>query len=79
MKSSLAKLVTQGRMRNRLLTAKAMQTEVRAAAARVVRLSDPGTPERHLTLLAVADETGVSSGAIVDAILAAQSGEPEEP
>jgi hypothetical protein len=69
--SDLDVLVRQSRLRNRLLTAQAVQIALRAAAARVVRLSQPGTPERLLTLQAVADETGLRAGAIVKAILLA--------
>jgi hypothetical protein len=69
MKDEIQELVRHGRIRNRLLTAKAMQAEVRAAAARVVRLSDPGTPGRFLTIAAVADETGLDAGDIVEEII----------
>ena len=78
-KDEIAQLVRQGRMRNVLLTAKTMQAEVRAAAARVVRLSQPGTPARLFTLMAVAQETGLSSTMIVDAILDAKVGAPRAP
>lgn len=37
---------------------------LREAAERVRRVSDPGTPERFLTLCAVADETGFKVGDI---------------
>lgn len=69
-KNSLNELATQGRIRNRLLSAKTMQAEIRAAAARVKRLSDPGTPERSLTLMAVADDTRLNIADIVDALVA---------
>jgi len=63
-------LIMQARVRNRLLMAKTLRSELRAAAQRVARLSQPGTPERLLTLMAVADETGLSIGDISSALQA---------
>jgi hypothetical protein len=64
----IAQLVQQTKMRNALLTVQAIQAEVRAAAERVMRLSEPGTPERLFTMMTVQQETGISGNAIVDAI-----------
>lgn len=63
--SSLDALIRAGRVRNRLLIAKTVQAEVRAAADRVQRLSDPGTPARFFTVMEVARETGVKGSDIV--------------
>lgn len=68
MKDSITELVKHARVRNRLLMAQTLQTELREAARRVVRLSQPGTPERLLTLMAVADDTGLSIGDISEAL-----------
>jgi hypothetical protein len=67
-KDEIAQLVQQTKMRNALLTVQAIQVEVRAAAERVMRLSEPGTPERLFTMMTVQQETGISGNAIVDAI-----------
>lgn len=71
-KDEIAELVQHGRNRNALLSATTMQVEIRAAAERVARLSDPGTPERLLTLMAVADASGFSVNDIGDEIIRAK-------
>lgn len=65
----IAELVTLGRMRNALLMAKTMDAELRAAAERVMRLSIAGTPERLLTLIEVARDSGLATTAILDEIV----------
>lgn len=70
-KSSMKELITSSRVRNRLLIAKTVQAELAIAARRVMRLSEPGRPERLLTLNAIADETGLSAGLISRAIVKA--------
>jgi hypothetical protein len=44
------------------------QQEIRKAAERVRRLSQPGTVERFLTLSAVADETGFKITDVLDEV-----------
>lgn len=68
MKDEVAELVKLARIRNALLTVQTLKHEVRQAAERVVRLSEPGTPERLFTLQEVAAESGVSATEIVDAL-----------
>lgn len=65
----LRELVKLGRMRNRLVSAITLKQELRSAAQRVARLSKAGTPERFFTLAAVAEESNLSAGAIVDEIV----------
>jgi hypothetical protein len=77
-KDEIAELVKHGRIRNQLLTARTVECELSEAARRVVRLSKAGTPERMLTLAAVADESGLSAGAIVKAIIQAQRRDLEQ-
>lgn len=70
-------LTKQGRVRNRLLSASLLRKELRIAADRVMRLSEPGTPERMLTLIEVAEESNLSASKIVDDIVRRGSGEKE--
>lgn len=72
MKDEINELAKLARIRNQLLIARTLERELTEAARRVVRLSKAGTPERTLTLMAVADESGLSIGAIVKAIIQAQ-------
>jgi len=62
-------LVKLGSIRNQLLAASTLKVELRRAAQRVARLSKAGTPERFFTLTAVAEESNLSAGAIVDEIV----------
>lgn len=64
----ISELAKQGRIRNSLLAVQALGVELRAAAERVMRLSEPGKPERFFALMEVAQESGLTSNAIVDAI-----------
>ena len=64
----IAELHRAALIRNRLLMAKTLQKELIAAAERVSRLSEPGTPERFFTLTEVVRESGFSGRQIVDAI-----------
>lgn len=64
MKDEVNALAKLARIRNRLEMARTLQVELREAAKRVLRLSQAGTPERLVTLMAVADETGLSIGDI---------------
>lgn len=68
-KDEIAELVQHGHVRNALLSAKTMQIEIRAAAERVARLSNPGTPERLLTLIAVAEASGFGVNDLVDELV----------
>jgi len=70
-RDEVTRLHQLGRIRNALLTAKTVEREVLLAAERVVRLSDPGTPERLLTTTTVAEDTGIDAGLIVRAIIRA--------
>jgi len=67
-KDEVSELVKLGRVRNRLLAASALRNELRAAAKRVMRLSEAGTSERFFTLCEVAEESGLSTAAIVNEI-----------
>jgi hypothetical protein len=71
-RSTLHQLVTASRIRNRLLAGKALHVELRAAAKRVMRLSNPGTPQRFFTVIDVSDATGFSGPDIVDEIVRLQ-------
>jgi hypothetical protein len=70
----LAKL---GRLRNRLLSALTLRSRLRRAAERVMRLSEAGTPERFFTLVTVAEQSGLSTTAIVDEIVNLNAKESE--
>jgi hypothetical protein len=51
------------------VTDEAKARQIREAAERVRRLSTPGTPERFLTLCAVAEETGLRVTQIGDMLV----------
>lgn len=63
-KNEFSELEKLGRIRNRLLAASTLRSELRRTAERVMRLSEEGKLERFFTLSAVADESGLSIGAI---------------
>jgi hypothetical protein len=68
MRNEFTTLHLYSRIRNVLLEAvmrHGRTARLREAAQRVMRLSDPGTPDRLLTLSAVAEDTGLSAGDIV--------------
>lgn len=67
--NSLTKLIKSGRIRNQLLMAATLRSELHSAAQRVIRLSDAGTPARFFTLVEVAEDSGLSSAAIVKEII----------
>jgi len=68
MKNEIGKLAKLGRIRNRLLAASVLKSELRLAAERVMRLSEAGSAQRFFTLCEVAEESGLSTTAIVDEI-----------
>jgi hypothetical protein len=70
-RDEIGALVQQARIRNVLIEAigrRGRSAQLREAADRVMRLSDPGTPERLLTLQSVAEDSGVSAADIVKQI-----------
>lgn len=71
-RDEISELTRLTRLRNQMLAALALQREVVIAAERVVRLSNPGTPERLLTIQAVAQQASVPASLITDAIIEAR-------
>ncbi len=73
-RGEIIQLAKLGTIRNRLLAASTLRSELRRAAERVMRLSEAGTPERLLTLVEVAEESSLAATAIVDEIVRIRGG-----